>query len=144
MVSIAIDYSLFIQIVNFLILMIALNIFLYRPLRNMIRHRKDTFQGLEDDIAGLGEQADQQTHQIESSLAEAQRSGYHKKDEIKEEGLEEEKTILAEAAEEADVVIQRIREQIAGEIGQARRDLTAQLDLFSQELAQKVLGRSLS
>jgi len=40
--------------------------------------------------------------------------------------------------------MRRITEQITEEIGAAREELRADLETFSLELAQKVLGRSLS
>ena len=44
---ISVDVSLFIQIANFLFLIWVLNIILYRPIRGIIRQRKEKFDKLE-------------------------------------------------------------------------------------------------
>lgn len=143
MVSIKLDYSLLIQIINFLVLMITLNIILYRPIRNMIKERKQKFFGFESEISSLTGQADERAGEIESRLAEAKREGFLKKDEITGVGLEEEKAMLAEANSRAEAERQKMQDQITLEIAAARESLKADLEVFSRELAQKVLGRSL-
>lgn len=141
---ISIDYSLLIQIANFLILMIALNVLLFRPIREMIRQRKEKFAGFESDIQSLSSRASESAGRIEAKVVEARRDGFLKKDELKGLGQVEEKKILALAAEKAEAEVEKIRLQITGEIDVARQALKADLDAFSRELAQKVLGRSLS
>ena len=138
------NFSLIIQIVNFLITIIVLNYLLYKPIRGIIAKRKATFSGFETDIAELTTKIDDRVNEMAEKMAEARKDGYLKKDELKNEGLEEEKRILAEASEAADSEIGRIQAQIKSEISDARSSLKAEMEAFSMELAQKVLGRSLS
>ena len=144
MVTIDINMSLIFQIVNFLIMIIVMNHLLYRPIRKIIRERKERFEGLESQIGGLNTQVDDSAKKMEADMAEARRAGFLKKDEIKGQGLEEEKIILQAASSEADTEIQKMKDQIKGEIVAAREALQADLAVFSRELAQKVLGRGLS
>ena len=139
-----IDASVFIQIANFLLMMIVLNYLLYKPIRGMLSERRAKFAGYEESIEGLTVRVEKTLKDIDSQLAEARREGFLKKDEIKGLGLEEEKEIVAAATGEADTEIGKIKEQITGEIATARQALKADLEVFSQELAQKVLGRSLA
>lgn len=48
---IKVDVSVFIQIANFLVLVWALNQFLYRPIRRMLNERADKVKGLESTMA---------------------------------------------------------------------------------------------
>jgi F-type H+-transporting ATPase subunit b len=139
-----INGSLFIQIANFLLMMIVLNYLLYRPIRTILKERRETFQGYEADISSLVGQVDERLTEIERRLADARRDGFLRKDAIKGEGLNEEKQIIARATDEADTEIERIKRQVAGEINVARDALKADVSFFSRELAQKLLGRSLS
>ena len=141
---IEIDKSLFIQLFNFLLMMIVLNYLLYRPLRNMIKQRKEKFEGLESDIDRFHGQAAEQESNIEAQLVEARRDGFTKKDELKSAGNEEEKVILNQAAQEGEAALEKLKAQITEEIGVARESLRSELEVFSRELAQKVLGRNLS
>ncbi|MFH1139438.1 MAG: ATPase [Pseudomonadota bacterium] len=139
-----INGSLLIQIANFLVLLVVLNYLLYRPIRTILLKRKEKFEGYEADISRLTAQVRDSLKDIDDRLAEYRREGFTKKDDLKGRGLEEEKKILAAAAQKAEVEIQKVKEQVKTEIGTARAALKTELDLFSVQLAQKVLGRSLS
>ncbi|MEW5724155.1 MAG: ATP synthase F0 subunit B [Thermodesulfobacteriota bacterium] len=141
---IEINYTLFIQMVNFLLIMFFLNRFLYRPIRDIIKERKAKYAGYEADIGRFTRQAEKRLKEIDDRLAEARREGFLKKDEIRGQGLDEEKRIMSSAAQDAEAEIGKLKEQIRGEILAARDVLKAEINLFSRELAQKVLGRSLS
>jgi F-type H+-transporting ATPase subunit b len=139
-----IDGSVFIQIANFLLMMIVLNYLLYKPIRGILKERRAKFAGYEESIASLTSRVEKTLKDIDSQLVEARREGFLKKDEIKGQGLEEEKKIIAAATGEADAEIGKVQEQVKGEIATARQALKADLQVFSRELAQKVLGRSLA
>ena len=144
MVSIKIDFSLILQIVNFLLLMIALNHFLYRPIREILRERRAKFASYENDIKKMTGNIQDRLNEIDARLTDAKRDGFSKKDELKSEGLEEEKRIIGVVTGETSAEIERIKGQIKTEIASARDRLKSDLEVFSRELAQKVLGRSLS
>lgn len=144
MVSIAIDSSLIFQIVNFLLMILVLNYFLYRPIRGILKGRQEKIKGFEGEISGMAAQAQGRQSEIETRLTEARREGFQEKESLKSVGLGEEKRIVGVANQEADAAIDRIRTQIAGEVATAREALRADLAVFSRELAQKILGRSLS
>lgn len=139
-----IDGSLFIQIVNFLLIMILLNYVVYRPIRGILKERRAKFEAFESSIGDLSARADGRVKEIETRLVEARRDGFSRKDEIKNLGVEEEKKIIEAASSQAEAEVQKIQDQIKGEITQARNQLKAEIDMFSKELAEKVLGRSLS
>jgi F-type H+-transporting ATPase subunit b len=139
-----IDGSLFIQIANFLLIMILLNYVLYRPIRGIVKERRAKFEAFESNIGDLTERADGRVKEIETKLVEAKREGFSRKDEIKGTGVEEEKKIIEAASTQAEAEVQKVQDQIKGEITQARDQLKAEIDMFSKELAEKVLGRSLS
>lgn len=144
MVSIDIDISLLIQIANFIFLIIVMNFFLYRPLRDIIKQRREKYAGYEAEINRLMGDADNRVQEIESRLSEARRDGFLKKDEIKVQGLEKEKEIMTQVSQENEARLEQIKAQISAEISSARETLQVDLNVFSRELAQKVLGRSLS
>ena len=144
MVSISVDSSVIFQIVNFLLMILVLNYFLYRPIRGILQGRREKIEGFEADIDQNTRKAEECGVTVETRLTEARRDGFSQKEEIKGSGIEEEKRILDEANGEAEAAVSRIRAQIASEVGEAREALRADLEVFSRDLAQKILGRSLS
>ena len=138
-----IDSSLIYQIINFLLVMVVLNYVLYRPIRSILKQRQETYAAFESDIVGLDGRVQERLDRIETSLNEARREAFGKKDEIKNQGMEVEKQIVSEASAAADARIEKIRAEITADIAAARDALKADIQAFSTELAQKVLGRSL-
>lgn len=144
MVSIDLDVSLIFQIINFLIVIAVLNYTLYRPIRGILRQRKEKVEGHEAEIARLDASAKDKAEEMEALLAEARKDGYARKETIKGEGLDNEKAILAEANAKAEAAAEKIRAQVSGEIKAAHAQLSAQIETFGRDLAQKILGRSLA
>lgn len=144
MISIIPDWSVFIQVVNFLLVIIILNHFLFRPIRGIIQERKEKIEGFESEIEQISSKADERGQEIESRLTVMRREGFDQKEIVKEQGLDDEKRIIDRANDQAEEAMRRITAQITEEVGAAREELRADLEAFSLELAQKVLGRSLS
>lgn len=143
MVSIDIDASLFWQIGNFLVLILALNYLLYKPIRGIIKQRAEKVAQLNSDITSSEEGAKTKAQELEAELAEARKQGAATRDEMKIEGHGKEREIIDAATKEMEASVAKIREQIEGEIGAAREELKGQVQSFGTELAQKILGRSL-
>ena len=87
------DYSVFIQIANFLILIFILNIVLYRPIRRILGQRKDEMNTLQGATGDYQSKAARYAEQLEENMAGARREGYKEKEEKRAEGLDLEKTI---------------------------------------------------
>ncbi len=144
MISIIPDWSVLLQVVNFLLVIIILNHFLFRPIRGIIQERKEKIEGFESDIVQISSKVDERGQEIESRLTAIRREGFDQKEIVKGQGLEDEKIIIDRANDQTEEVMRRITEQITEEVGAAREALRSDLETFSLELAQKVLGRSLS
>lgn len=143
MVDVRPNVSLFIQIVNFLVLMVALNYLLYRPIRGILKKRADKFASLNSDITTSRENEKAKQGELEAQLAEARRQGVDNKDEYKAEGRAKERELIEAATAEMEKAVAEVREQIAQQMGQARQELKDQVRDFGRDLAQKILGRSI-
>ena len=72
----------------------------------------------------------------------ARKEGYKEKENLKNTGLEEEKKMLQGAISSAEEKIGTAKEEIQRNAVNARQSLENEIRLFSQELAEKILGRS--
>lgn len=143
MVSIDIDSSLFWQIGNFLVLLVALNYLLYRPIRGILKQRAEKFAQLGSDITASEEGAKAKEAEMEAELVAARRQGAEIREEMKGEGHGAEREIVEAATAEMEAAVVKVRAEIEAEIAGARDDLKGQVQTFGRELAQKLLGRSL-
>jgi len=137
-----INASLFIQMANFLVLLVLLNYVLYRPIRAMLRKRQDKINGL----LATAETARQKHEEADGELAQGRREvnsqGLELKNGLKDEGLRQERDLLAGIHQEVEAESARMAEQIKEQLGQARENLLARVESFSLQAARKILGRS--
>lgn len=137
------DYTVFIQVANFLFLLLILNIILYRPIRKILDQRKKEMNSFQTMIEDFQDKSAQYENDLEENRTEARKEGYKEKEDLKNACLREEKDLLQEATSLADEKMGQAKEEIERKRKDARRSLENEVEVFSHELAEKVLGRSL-
>jgi F-type H+-transporting ATPase subunit b len=130
------DYTLFLQLANFLFLLFILNIILYRPIRQILGKRKAEVDGLQNSVSELEGKANRFAGELEEGMAKARKSGYQEKESLKHQG------VLKEAAAASGERTGQARAAMEKKLAEARGALETELSLFSKELAEKILGRS--
>ncbi|MHC1725608.1 MAG: hypothetical protein AB9866_06290 [Syntrophobacteraceae bacterium] len=140
---IEINYSLFIQMANFLVFLFLMNMVLYRPIRRIVAERRKMIAGKQEGIERLEAQARAAVADYDLKLQESRRMGFQRIQELKASGYEQEKELLQRMSEEAAGTVQQMRAKIQKDIGDARKELKNQVRSFSMELAQKILGRKI-
>jgi F-type H+-transporting ATPase subunit b len=140
---ISIDYTLWIQMANFLILMFILNILLYKPILGIIDKRKKQLQDTDEEIKRLNQSVEERMAAYEEKLRQAKMDAVEKKQEIIKEGAEQAKKFIDAAKSEIPGLMEKFHADMNKEVEEARRILTSQSQKISVEIAQKLLGRSL-
>ena len=140
---VSLDYSLGIQIINFVLLIFILNRLLYRPLLGMIDKRKQKLTDSETEIRRLRDTVEQQMAAYEAKLGQAKAAAVEEKNEMIRRGAEEAKAITDAVRAEIPEAMDQFRVRIGKEIEAAKTILTGQSERLSIEIAEKVLGRSL-
>jgi F-type H+-transporting ATPase subunit b len=140
---ISIDQSLFYQIVNFLLLMILLNIILYRPIRTVLKQRAEKVTSLTEEAQKAREEMIRREREYQEALQQARKEGFEQKNLYKLQGQEEEKRILEETNRRLEAELAQKRKKIAEEVEEARKKLSGEITSFSREIAQKILGRTI-
>ncbi|MCX5820749.1 MAG: ATP synthase F0 subunit B [Deltaproteobacteria bacterium] len=140
---VSLDYSLGIQIINFLLLIFILNVLLYKPILGMIDRRKKQFEDSEAEIRHLQETVEQKMAAYEEKLRQAKATAVEQKNEIIRQGAEEAKTVIDAVRAEIPGMMEQFHARMDGEIGAAKNILTDHSQQLSVQIAEKVLGRSL-
>ncbi|MBW1785227.1 MAG: hypothetical protein JRK53_01205 [Deltaproteobacteria bacterium] len=138
-----INSSVFIQIVNFLLLLLILNIILFRPIRRILKRRQEETQKLENGIGDYQDRAREAEKGVEVGRIDARKEGFAQKEALKDEGLEQEKGVLQEAAAAVETKLDAAKKEMDAKIADVRKTLDEQIGGFSGELAEKILGRSI-
>jgi len=140
---VSLDYSLGIQIINFILLIFILNVLLYKPLLGMIDKRKRHLEESETEIRRLQETVEQKMAAYEEKLRQAKAAAAEQKNGIISEGAEEAKAVIEAVRAEIPGLMEQFQVRMEKEIGEARKTLADQSQKLSVEIAEKVLGRSL-
>lgn len=137
------DWSVGIQIINFLLILWILNLILYRPIRNILRQRKEKIERLELSIATYNEDAKEKEEAFASGIKEARAKGLKEKEALLQAGAEEEKKIIDRVHEKAQAELSEMREKIAREAQSVKASLHEKVDEFAKDICQKLLGRTI-
>ena len=134
---------LIVQVFNFLIVLTILVAWVYRPLLNMLKQRRENIaKGLEDAriAAEARENAEKEAEKI---LAKAQQEASQIVREATGRGEEVQKEIKAAAEAEAGTIREAARAEAEQEKEQALGELRGQVAALAVAAAQKVIGESL-
>ena len=140
---ISIDYSLGIQIINFLLLIFILNILLYKPVLGILDKRKKQTEASQNEAGELQNNIDQKMSAYEEKLRLAKSEAFELKKEITRHGDEEAKIILQAARTEIPEMLEAFRSKADDEIAAAKSILSENSRRLSKEIAEKVIGRAL-
>jgi F-type H+-transporting ATPase subunit b len=139
-----IDWTLYAQIINFLLLVFLLNVVLFRPIRNALRERQAKVLAQEAEINLLTDQGRSLEDEILEELAAARRAGAGARETLKQEGAQAEATLLDEVKRQVELEWATVEKKIKADMAKARASLKTQTQSFAQLLATKILGRELS
>lgn len=137
-----VDGSVFIQIVNFIILIWVLNIILYKPIRNVLAQRKEKITGLEQSIETFNYDSKEKEDAFDAGIKEARAKGLKDKEALVEEASQEEKGIVEKINEKAQADLVQIRSKIAKDTESVRASLQQEIDSFADAIVKKILGRA--
>jgi len=139
-----IDWTLFAQIINFLLLVFLLNLVLFRPIRQSLKDRQARLAAAAAEVDGIHTQGQGVDSQIRESLADARRQGAGQREKLRQEGTQAEASLLEQVKQEVDEEWGRVEKKIKGDMAKARQTLKAQVQSFAQSMAAKILGREVS
>lgn len=141
---IELDWTLFVQIINFLVLVFLLNMVLFRPIRRVIQARQARMAAFAADISGLADNQQGILGEVDAQLTAARREGLGLREQLRQEGSQEESSLLEQVKKEVDEEWTRVEAKIKEDVAKARDALKAQAQDFAMALSAKILGRKLS
>ena len=142
MVEVKIDYTVLIQILNFLILMFVLNQLLFKPVLNVLDKRRERITSAENEMKNLNFTIETKMAEYEAKIQKAKLDANLQRNEILQEGVAVGKEIIDGAKKEISNMIDQFQNKLSAEVEDAKRILHMQSGKISIEIAEKVLGRS--
>ncbi|MBZ2170998.1 MAG: ATP synthase F0 subunit B [Desulfovibrio sp.] len=134
------NITFFFQLVNFLVTLVVLNAILIRPVRDIIRQRRDKMSGLLGESEQFAGQADTKLKNYEATLVKARAEATAERDKARAEGVAREQVILADAGRQAQDYLEKSRQEVAAQVKTAMDTLKGQVDALAAKATAKVLG----
>jgi F-type H+-transporting ATPase subunit b len=138
-----VDYSVIIQIINFIILIFVLNAVLFKPIRSILLQRKEKIGGMEQGIETLNSDAVEKDQAFSAGIKEARAKGLKEKETLLQAAAEEEKEIVGKITEKAQADLADVRSKIAAEAEAVKAALMEQIDDYAGSIGEKILGRAI-
>ena len=138
-----INYTFLIQIVTFLLLLLFMNIILYKPIRRILVKRDEKTKSLEKTIGDYEDRSAKNDRDLEDNMLQARKDGFAEKEVLKSNGMDEGKKLLGETNSLVETKIGKAKDEVGVKMADVRKDLESQISGLSRELAEKVLSRSI-
>lgn len=129
-----------VMVANFFILLIILNIILYKPLLKIFKERDDTVKNSIDAANDMNKKREDSLAQMNQELAEARNKAKEIFESLKNEGLGKYKETASAAEAETSVILEKARTEVRAEAEKARSALKAEIEKFSDEIVRKLVN----
>ncbi|RII30968.1 MAG: hypothetical protein CXR30_03940 [Geobacter sp.] len=140
---IELNLAFIVQMINFGILVLVLNIFLYKPIRGILSERRQVIDSAREKAASVDLEVQEKMAQYEARLRDAKNEAAGRRAEALKLAQAEESALLDRARKEAADSLGAIRGKVVKEVAEARALLVKQAEVLSSDICEKILGRSL-
>lgn len=139
---IEIDLTMPFQIAFILIMIVIMNIVLYKPIRSILAEREKKVSGLEKDVEEFHKNARLRLEEFEEKLNGARSRAKSELDRVRAETQAVGNEKVAEIRKEVEAHKAANQSLIQAEFTRASQELQAQVDGFAKEIAGKIIGRA--
>jgi F-type H+-transporting ATPase subunit b len=140
---IELNFAFFVQLVNFGILVLILNTFLYKPIRKILSERRQVIDSARNKAVSVDQEVQEKMALYEARLRDAKAEAAERRVEALTQAQIREAAILDQARRDAAASLATLRDRVARESAEARVVLKNQVEALSGEISEKILGRSL-
>ncbi|MBV5341359.1 MAG: ATP synthase F0 subunit B [Deltaproteobacteria bacterium] len=140
---IELNLSFVVQLINFGILVLVLNTFLYKPIRKVLADRRQVIDSAREKTVSVDAEVQSKMDLYEARLHAAKAEAGARRADALKLAQAEEAALLEKARKQAAESLASIRERVAREAGEARELLKKQAEILAAAISEKILGRSL-
>jgi F-type H+-transporting ATPase subunit b len=139
-----IDATVFINFGLFLVTMLLLTRFLWRPYLKVRAERVTRVEGHKEETRRLEAEAAARLAKVEAELAEARRAGSAERARVRSEAVRREQQVLAAAQAQAQKSLAEARARIDAAMSAERKTVASRAEALGREAAEQILGRKIA
>ena len=140
---ITVDITLVIHIINMIVLMFVLNAILYKPVLGILEKRQGKLDALGNDVEQFEQNARHRQAEVDKKMRQASAKAKKALDGARSEAQAAGAEKVAAIRQEADGEKEKQLADVKTQVDAARTELLDNVTGFAQEMAGKILGRSL-
>lgn len=138
---IALDYTVAVQVVAFLVLWFLLSKLLFGPFLGLVEERERKTEGAKAQAVALAAEADRLRAEYERGVESARDEGYRVREGLIQEGRRVHEELLGRTREEASSLLQSVREEIQSAMKTEREVAAREAEAIARQMVEKILGR---
>ena len=140
---IQLNFTLFIQIVNFLVLLLILNAILFKPVMAKMREREARIKNDRERAKESEEKVLDQEKRHQEELSKARQTAGQEKNVLLGEAKKVEADVLEKARSQAAQIVDQMKTSIQAEAAEVRKILKEEMTPLARSISEKILGRSI-
>lgn len=137
------DGTLFVHIAVILVMVVVLNVTLFKPINRILEEREERTRGRLSQAQQILADVGAKVSQYEQGLREARSEGYRLLEQERAIGLGERESRIARLKEEVTGWAAAERAAINRQVGEAQLGLEQEARAFAGEIASRILGRAM-
>ncbi len=138
------DSTVFVQLAIFVVTMIVLSRFLFRPYLAVRAARSAGIEGARDEARRMDEEAKARVADYEQAFAAARGKANAERGKLQSEAVAREREITDAARKTTVAAVDEARRKIAADAEAARRQLEPRAQEIARSIARKILGREVA
>ena len=136
-----IDGTVFVQFGIFLIMLVFLTKFVFKPYLALLRERGENIEGAKEEATRVNTDVDAKVSSYEEQIVKARKEAASVRAEHRSVGESRARDLLAEARTESDAKLEAARLKIEKSAQAAQLALRTRADQIAKTVASKLLGR---
>ncbi len=141
---ISINFTLIIQVINFIFLMWFLNKFLFKPVLKMLDERNDKITGDFETAEKINKTVDEGLEKLEEEIKNARLESNKIKNEIKDEGSKAALEKLEQAKGKANEYLDKFQKELEANKKEVKKVLEKEIDTIAKSISSMLLGREIN
>jgi F-type H+-transporting ATPase subunit b len=130
----------FVQLANFILLLIILNIILYKPFLRLFRERDENTKGALESAKALDKEKDDLLARVDAKLSEARGKARTSFEELSKAGADIQRSALEAAQNEAVEINRKAKADLEAAAEKARASLRSDVEAFAKQIVEKLVG----
>ncbi|MBI4653513.1 MAG: F0F1 ATP synthase subunit B [Nitrospirae bacterium] len=130
----------FVQLINFLLLIVLLNNILFKPLLRLFKERQEKTKGDLDGAKAMDKEKEDLLNKINAQLVEARNGARATTEYLKKEGLNVQKELIDAAQKDAAGIGRQAQEKLNAEVRKTKEALRKEVEDLSNKIVEKLVG----